>query len=70
MKYRALGLLCLSCFALSVILPASGEDANAGKLATTLGRPSINGELAKSATATGCKARLVRNFFTMSASER
>src|SRR3546814_2932229 len=30
---------------------------------------SVKGELANSAVATGCNARLTRNFFTMSASE-
>ena len=33
------------------------------------GLPSVNGELANSAVAIGCSARLARNFFTMSASE-
>ncbi len=33
-----------------------------------LGLPSVNGELAKSAVASGCSASEVRNFFTMSAS--
>jgi len=33
------------------------------------GLPSLNGELAKSAVAIGCSARLTRNFATMSASE-
>ena len=33
------------------------------------GRPSENGELAKSAVATGCSASDTRSFFTMSASE-
>ena len=34
-----------------------------------VGLPSTNGELAKSAVATGCSARLTRNFAAMSASE-
>ena len=34
-----------------------------------LGLPSVNGELANSAVATGCSARPTRSFFTMSASE-
>ena len=34
-----------------------------------LGLPSVNGELAKSAVATGCSASETRSFFTMSASE-
>jgi len=33
------------------------------------GLPSVNGELAKSAVATGCKASVTLSFFTMSASE-
>ncbi|OIQ68765.1 hypothetical protein GALL_496400 [mine drainage metagenome] len=33
------------------------------------GLPSKNGELAKSAVATGCSASAVRNFCTMSASD-
>jgi hypothetical protein len=33
------------------------------------GLPSTKGELANRAVATGCRARLVRNFATMSASE-
>ena len=33
------------------------------------GRPSVNGELANSAVATGCRASETRSFFTMSASE-
>jgi hypothetical protein len=34
-----------------------------------LGLPSKKGEEAKSAVATGCRARATRSFFTMSASE-
>ncbi len=34
-----------------------------------LGLPSVKGELANRAVATGCSARLARNFFTMSASD-
>ena len=34
-----------------------------------LGLPSVNGELANSAVATGCSASDTRSFFTMSASE-
>ena len=34
-----------------------------------LGLPSVKGELANSAVAIGCSARLTRNFFTMSASD-
>ena len=34
-----------------------------------LGLPSVNGELANSAVATGCSASVTRNFFTMSDSE-
>ena len=33
------------------------------------GLPSVNGELANSAVATGCSASETRSFFTMSASE-
>ncbi len=33
------------------------------------GLPSVNGELANSAVATGCSASDTRSFFTMSASE-
>ncbi len=33
------------------------------------GLPSVNGELANSAVATGCNASATRSFFTMSASD-
>ena len=33
------------------------------------GRPSVNGELANRAVATGCSATATRSFLTMSASE-
>src|SRR3546814_2211028 len=39
------------------------------ELRKPFGMPSVKGELAKSAVATGCNARLTRNFFTMSDSE-
>jgi hypothetical protein len=35
-----------------------------------LGLPSVNGELANSAVASGCSARPTRNFFAMLASEQ